>query len=273
MPASRQKLSLLGRLRYELDALGARGYSSTAEHDGEASVVVRLTPPGSVAVYLEGRRSGRVPNDDVLDAMEVSKDREAGLVVLEPRGRHELAKPANIERNLWMRGGCPKKRAEKIEDGLVTELEARCVITGGELVELINASLVDGDGEVLGRTRAIELLVDLVDLGRLLELERLAGAVARDLHAKNRGWLADDGDVVALGVRQHVMLVGEVAAAVREAEVDVVDVDSKPNHAPGDLLAPDVGLDSAALEAESEDGVGVPHNPEVARLLGPLERS
>ena len=44
---------------------------------------------------------------------------------------------------------------------------------------------------------------------------------------------------------------------MREAEVDVVDVDSKPNHAPSDLLAPDVGLDGAALKAETKDGVGV----------------
>ena len=97
-------------------------------------------------------------------------------------------------------GDFPRERAEEIEDGLVTELEASRVITGSELVELINASLVHGDAEVLGRTRATELLVDLVDVGRLLELECLADAVARKVHAEDRGWLADDGDVVALGV-------------------------------------------------------------------------
>jgi len=51
-----------------------------------------------------------------------------------------------------MSGGCPEERAEELEDGLVAELEASRVITGGELVEVIDASLAHGDGKVLGCT-------------------------------------------------------------------------------------------------------------------------
>jgi len=142
-------------------------------------------------------------------------------------------------------------------------------------VEGVDTRLVHGDGEVLRGPRAAKLVEDLLDVEALLERERARGAVACDLDAEQDVGLAEDLDVVARAVGLDEVLVGEVAVvtATPVADDHVVDVDCEAHDAVGGDLAPDVRLDGALLVAEALDGLRVADHPEVARLLGLLERA
>ena len=106
----------------------------------------------------------------------------------------------------------------------------------------------------------------------LRDLERAVGDVAPDLDVEHYLWRAQDLDVVLLAVGDEEVLVEEIALPSWIPAIDVVDVDGQVQRALVGLLVPYVELVEAAREAESRDRLGVRHHPQVARLLGTLER-
>ena len=268
------ELGLVRRLRHELDAVGARSDSRAAKDDGVAKEVARHVPPGRVGVNLERGAVGRVLDTKAPAAVQVREDGEAGLVMLELGRGHELAQPRDVEVDLGARrcSPQPQQRAEELEQRAPPHRDAVGLVARQHVVEGVDTGLVHGDGEVLGGALAAELGEDPIDVPCLREQHRTVATVTQDLDAEDHLGLADDGDAVALAVGLDEVRVDEVAASAREADADIVHVDGEAHGAIRRDLAPDVRLDSAAFKTEAGDGLGVASHPQLASLLGALER-
>ena len=95
-----------------------------------------------------------------------------------------------------------------------------------------------------------------------------------DLDADVLGRLAEDGALVDGGVRLDEQLVEDRAGALWVADEEVVkeERDVEGDNAGVNQL-PEVGLNFAALQADLSERSRVALHPEVAWLLGPLERA